>query len=159
MKINLTMTCVLAGAALLCTSAALPAAAHPHGGARGGGEHASGAHFARGGRYGANWHGGWRGGPQWWGWEPGFGFGWDGAYYYGSPYAWSPGYYMQYDATSPIDMPSARVMPPADYAVRPAPPGAANWYYCASARIYYPYISQCPEAWQVVHAVPAGDAN
>jgi hypothetical protein len=34
------------------------------------------------------------------------------------------------------------------------PPPAQNWYYCNSARNYYPYVSACPEGWQTVPATP-----
>ncbi len=27
------------------------------------------------------------------------------------------------------------------------PPQPAYWYYCESARTYYPYVQQCPEGW------------
>lgn len=37
--------------------------------------------------------------------------------------------------------------PPVEY-VQPAPP--QPWYYCASARAYYPYVQACPEGWQQV---------
>jgi Family of unknown function (DUF6515) len=36
----------------------------------------------------------------------------------------------------------------------PAPQGAGSWYYCESARAYYPYVSQCPEGWRAVPAQP-----
>jgi hypothetical protein len=29
---------------------------------------------------------------------------------------------------------------------------AASWYYCDSAKAYYPYVSTCPEAWRPVDA-------
>ncbi len=44
----------------------------------------------------------------------------------------------------------------------PPPPGqrqqtAANsWYYCASAKGYYPYVQNCPEPWRTVPAAPPG---
>jgi len=34
------------------------------------------------------------------------------------------------------------------------PPPAQNWYYCNSSRNYYPYVSACPEGWQMVPATP-----
>lgn len=34
------------------------------------------------------------------------------------------------------------------------PSGAGNWYYCESARGYYPYVRQCREGWRVVQASP-----
>lgn len=35
-------------------------------------------------------------------------------------------------------------------------PQAQNWYYCASAKAYYPYVSSCPEGWKMVPATPPG---
>ncbi len=42
---------------------------------------------------------------------------------------------------------------PAVTAEAPAP-ASAYWYYCASSKSYYPYVSDCPEAWQRVPPVP-----
>ncbi|HWQ94698.1 MAG TPA: hypothetical protein VN418_04250 [Gammaproteobacteria bacterium] len=42
--------------------------------------------------------------------------------------------------------------PPAGYSA-PAPQ-AQNWYYCASAKNYYPYVPSCPEGWRTVPASP-----
>jgi len=37
----------------------------------------------------------------------------------------------------------------------PAPQAAANmWYYCESAKAYYPYVSECKESWRPVPAIP-----
>jgi hypothetical protein len=49
--------------------------------------------------------------------------------------------------------------PPAEAASAPqaqaAAPGAAgNWYYCESAKAYYPYVAQCAEGWRTVPATP-----
>ena len=33
-----------------------------------------------------------------------------------------------------------------------AAPTPAYWYYCRSARTYYPYVASCPEAWMPVPA-------
>jgi len=38
--------------------------------------------------------------------------------------------------------------------VVPPPPTPVNWYYCESARGYYPYVSACPEGWRTVPANP-----
>ncbi len=36
-----------------------------------------------------------------------------------------------------------------------APPSPDRiWYYCASARQYYPYTPYCPEGWQAITAQP-----
>jgi hypothetical protein len=45
--------------------------------------------------------------------------------------------------------------PPAPVDARPAyaaspPPAPSYWYYCPSARGYYPYVSQCPGGWLTV---------
>jgi len=37
-----------------------------------------------------------------------------------------------------------------------APPPAQYWYYCASAKTYYPYVQSCPEGWRPVPATPPG---
>ena len=151
MKTNMTIHCSRAGAALLCAAMAFPAMAQSHGGGgRGSGAsaHAGGARAAHGGRYDGRWK---RGGLGWWG--LGLGFGWGGAYYLGDPYFWPPGDYPQYESPVLIDT------PPSGYDVRPNSPVAPNWYYCASARSYYPYVRRCPETWQTVPAGPAGAAN
>ena len=80
------------------------------------------------------------------------------AYWYGPygpyPYWYYPSYYNPYVYTPPPvivqeppvyvqQQPAAPSAPPA--AESAPPPGF--WYYCASAREYYPRISSCPEAW------------
>ena len=49
------------------------------------------------------------------------------------------------------------VAPPAEGQLAPAPapqqaPGM--WYYCDSAKAYYPYVNECPEGWRPVPATP-----
>jgi hypothetical protein len=34
----------------------------------------------------------------------------------------------------------------------PPPPTPSNWYYCESARNYYPYVPSCAEGWRPVPA-------
>ena len=36
----------------------------------------------------------------------------------------------------------------------PAPSAPASWYYCESAKAYYPYVSECREGWRTVPAAP-----
>ncbi|MHB8744465.1 MAG: hypothetical protein ACYC9L_15270 [Sulfuricaulis sp.] len=36
----------------------------------------------------------------------------------------------------------------------PAPAPQQFWYYCASAKGYYPYVQSCSEAWQPVPTKP-----
>lgn len=33
---------------------------------------------------------------------------------------------------------------------RPANETPAYWYFCRSANMYYPYVAQCPEEWEVI---------
>ena len=69
-------------------------------------------------------------------------FGWPGPYpYYWPPYYYGPAYY-----AAPV------------YYAEPAPavvePPAAYWYYCAPLGAYYPYVQNCPAAWQPVAPSP-----
>jgi len=58
----------------------------------------------------------------------------------GSPLWWDP--FWPYPPAPPV------VVEPPAY-VQQAP---AYWYYCASLRAYYPYVTTCPEAWVPVPA-------
>lgn len=44
--------------------------------------------------------------------------------------------------------------PPASTPPSNAQSGRGNWYYCESARDYYPYVRSCREGWRVVEAGP-----
>lgn len=102
------------------------------------------------------------GGPYWgpWGYPP--------AYYY-------PPYYHPYYPPAPIVIerpvpqvyieqaepaPAVSVPPASAPASAPAEQAAAapanDWYYCAGARGYYPYVKECPGGWQRVPAQPPG---
>jgi hypothetical protein len=35
-----------------------------------------------------------------------------------------------------------------------APPPPQYWYYCDSAKTYYPYVAACPEGWKAVPVNP-----
>jgi hypothetical protein len=145
----------------LLLASAQCAFAQPHGG---------GGHGARAmDRHGGGWHGGRGSGSEWWGLGMGLGFGWGIAnrvepYPYGYPYAYysDPAYYYSYRGPYPGYEQRYRlaplVEPPADrqYAPGQVLAPAGNWYYCDSARGYYPYVTQCPEAWRAVSAVPPG---
>jgi hypothetical protein len=45
-------------------------------------------------------------------------------------------------------LPPAAIAPPAE------PPPAQYWYYCESARAYYPYVPSCVGGWTRVPATP-----
>ena len=49
------------------------------------------------------------------------------------------------------------VSPPPTVVVQqpPSPPTQTSyWYYCPSARAYYPYVQSCPEPWVTVPTRP-----
>ena len=77
-------------------------------------------------------------------------------YYYANDvyYLQQPGGY----AVAEPPMLASQNPPPA---AAPAPqPGSAlsavpgNWYYCESAKAYYPYVTECKEGWRSVPATP-----
>ncbi len=138
--------------ALLFIPAAPSSAAGRHFGGRGGGFHGAyhggwGGGYRGGwhGSYRGGWHGHWRGGivigsPWWWGYGAPF---W-GEYPY--PYAYYPPAY----SSPPADQgPSVYIEPPPE---TQQPQG--YWYYCASAKAYYPDVATCPEAWIKVPPAP-----
>jgi len=43
---------------------------------------------------------------------------------------------------------------PAPPPSQPAQPSAGSWYYCDSAKGYYPYVAECPGGWRAVPASP-----
>lgn len=85
---------------------------------------AAAAVVVRAGHWVHGWHGGHFG---WWWAGPDFWYWYPAPVYYGYP-------------------------PPPDYAV-PASPQPA-WYYCDSARGYYPYVPSCPGGWRIVPPDP-----
>src|SRR6266436_442390 len=114
----------------------------------------------RGGSQGT-WRGGsqgtWRGGSQgtWRGGGHGRVFiGVGPAFWWGAPYPW---YYPPYYAYAPYAYaPYAYAPPPVivqeppvypEAAPAPDSPPQAYWYYCPSARSYYPTAPTCPEVW------------
>jgi len=99
---------------------------------------------------GGRWHHGRHDGRQGWWWVVG-----------GVWYLYSAPVYPYPDPYQPpvvmVEQPATVVAPPV-YAPPPAPvaaPAPAQyWYYCESPAGYYPYVSQCPSAWQKVPATP-----
>lgn len=134
-----------------------------HGGAPAGGWHGGGAWHGGGSWHGGGWHGGpgwhgggWHGGvfvggpwwyDPWWGW-------WPYAYAYGYPYPYYYPYgYYPYGSPYPPDN------GPTVYIQQQSPPRSEErvqgyWYYCASAKAYYPTVQKCPEAWIKVPPAP-----
>ena len=75
-------------------------------------------------------------------------------YFYPSPVYPYPDPY-----TPPVTVinqqPPVVVAPQAPAPTQPqSPPPAQSWYYCDSAKGYYPYVPSCPEAWRSVPAQP-----
>ncbi|MDE1941869.1 MAG: hypothetical protein KGI47_01830 [Betaproteobacteria bacterium] len=172
--------------ALLSLMVAGPAwADHGGGGHFGGGRMGGGAgHFGRGGRQfgtfpshagtyaGHGWNGWNRGGGYWgnrpwyrgdwgwggWGWGAGLGIGWamtDPWFY--DPYPWGVGYGYYAAPPATVVVNQTPVSPQGTTYVGPAGPAAPqNWFYCQSAKGYYPYVTQCPEPWRAVPATPPG---
>ena len=84
-------------------------------------------------------------------------------YYYANDvyYTEAPGGYVV--SAPPMDASAASAPvppapPPAPQAIpapgASAPVASAAWYYCDSARAYYPYVSECKEGWRAVPATP-----
>ena len=85
---------------------------------------------------GGYWHHGWYGPRFGWWWVVGPSW-----YYYPTPV---------YPYPNPYN-------PPVVINTTPAQPGPAPeqyWYYCAAAKAYYPYVSECPGGWQKVPVTP-----
>lgn len=97
-------------------------------------------------------------------WSMSFGTGYYSPYY--SPFygpGW-PGYWgpsVVYSAPLYTSPPVVVQSSPPVYIERPSaePPASAFWYYCAPTRSYYPYVSDCAEAWQRVPPVPPSTSS
>ena len=66
-----------------------------------------------------------------------------------------PDSYIEMPGTAAPPAPPPPTPPAAVPAPTPAPAGENLWYYCESARNYYPYVTTCPEKWRAVPAQPA----
>lgn len=54
-----------------------------------------------------------------------------------------------------VQPPSAEMPAPAGLPAAP-PQAPGSWYYCESAKAYYPYVAECKEGWRPVPATPPG---
>jgi hypothetical protein len=59
-----------------------------------------------------------------------------------------------YPYPNPYEPPVAVIVQPAPAKPAPPPPPPQNWYYCESAKGYYPYVPACPGGWRAVPATP-----
>jgi len=114
-----------------------------------------------GGYYGGGYRGGYYGGGHGGG-HVSFGVMvgpyWGGPWYYPPPAYYYPPYYPQVIVPTPqvyIEQQAAPAAPPAPAAPVAAAP-ANYWYYCATAKGYYPYVRECPGGWQRVLPQPQG---
>lgn len=82
-------------------------------------------------------------------------------YGYGYPYYAAPVVYnaapVVVQAPQPAYVPQSP--PPRQAAPMMQASDNNSWYYCSSAKGYYPYVKQCPEPWQRVPASPAPPAD
>lgn len=77
--------------------------------------------------------------------------------WYGPPaYVVPPPTYV-YAAPTPVYPAPVYVVPPAYEAPPPVqgPAPAQSWYYCDNPQGYYPYVSNCNNAWRQVAPTPA----
>jgi hypothetical protein len=95
---------------------------------------------------GGSWRHGWHGGRLGWWWIAGGIW-----YFYPAPvYPYPDPYVPPVVAVSPQPVAPQTVVP------APAQPQqtAKLWYYCDSAKGYYPYVPSCSEGWRAVPAEP-----
>ena len=83
----------------------------------------------------------------------GFGFGYP---YWGGPF-WSPWYYPPpyYHYPAPAYYVPAQPITYIEQSSTQAAEQGGWWYYCDTARGYYPYVKECPSGWQRVSPTPA----
>ena len=82
-------------------------------------------------------------------------------YYYANDvyYAGAPGGYVVAAPPMVAAAPAPQTPPPPAPAPQSSPgPGASaptgTWYFCESAKTYYPYVTECKEGWRQVPASP-----
>lgn len=72
------------------------------------------------------------------------------AFWWGPPpywYYYPPPYYVYSPPPTVVVQPPVYVEQPAPAPPAPPPPPEAYWYYCPSAKAYYPNVQSCPEPW------------
>jgi hypothetical protein len=148
-----SMKSMLVAAAIGATGLAMSAGAwadHSGGHGHGGGFHGGGFHG--GGFHGGGFHGGhFHSGVSFF-----FGVPWFWPGYYGYPYYYSGyPYYYGYPYGVPYGDGGATYEDVPTTQVPQAGPGAPSqgplyMNYCASAKAYYPKVTQCPEGWKFI---------
>lgn len=101
--------------------------------------------------------GGWHGRGVGWH-EHGWGGGWVGPALIGGMVGYSLAYPYRYPYPYPYAYPYPYPVYQQTYPVytepTPVQPAAPVWYYCDSAKGYYPYVPSCPEPWRPVPSQP-----
>jgi hypothetical protein len=155
---NLLVAALAAGGLVMAGSAFAQHSGHSGGGHWSGG-HSSGGHFSGGHFNGGHFRGGHFRGGHFFGPRFSFFLGvplfW-GSYYWGSPYYY-PYYDGYYAPDAPVVYQEREVVPydaapTTEAAPGPGAPSQGPLYmnYCASARAYYPKVTQCPEGWKFI---------
>ena len=66
-----------------------------------------------------------------------------------------PYYVVSPPPTVVVQQPPVYIQQPPVPQQPPSPPTQTSyWYYCPSARAYYPYVQSCPEPWVTVPTKP-----
>ncbi|HEX6635810.1 MAG TPA: hypothetical protein VF038_17725 [Usitatibacter sp.] len=156
-----TRTILMAALAAIGLASAVPAMADRHGG----GGHGYGGHGGHWGGHDYRGHGGHYGGWGGWSFYLGVPFYWPSYYYYGYPHYYAyPSYAYTYpyygDRYYGYSYPEPYAVVPQDEDLGPTTevqpgPGAPSqgplyMNYCASAKAYYPKVTQCPEGWKFI---------
>lgn len=102
---------------------------------------------------GGHWYHGRHGGRAGWWWIAAGTW-----YFYPAPVYPYPDPYVPPVAVVPVAPQPPVVVAPQPQTVVPAQPAPQYWYYCDSAKGYYPYVPTCPESWRPVAAQPAPGA-
>ncbi len=79
---------------------------------------------------------------------------------YWGPY-WYPPYYYPPAVVYPgpiVTEPQSFIQQQAPMEAMPAAPAPSYWYFCESAKAYYPYVQECPGGWLQVVPPPAPES-
>ncbi|NDU86125.1 MAG: hypothetical protein G3H99_05880, partial [Ferrovum sp.] len=90
----------------------------------------------------------------------GLGYGawaWNDPLFY-NPYPWGYAAYAPPTVvvSQPVSPQQTDYVGPADQGGAEAPAGPQSWFYCESAKGYYPYVKSCSEPWHEVPSTPPG---
>ena len=77
-------------------------------------------------------------------------------FHFGAPFHWGPHWGPWWYHPAPYYYPAPVVVPaqPTTYIEQGSSETSGWWYYCETARGYYPYVKECPSGWQRVPPAP-----